>query len=83
MTKNYLKVINDFANSSPMATEIKVEISEYVTSMKPRHENSKCYYEHAELLSSLIRGAEHFCYYLQRNGYEIRRKRGSSKSKKD
>ena len=75
MEKKYLKLLNDFANDHVLATDIQVEIGEYHKTFKPRMENSYARYEDANLLGSIIMGAENLCWYLSRNGYEIIKKR--------
>ena len=76
MTKKYLKLINDFANDQTLAKDINVEITEYCKSFKPKEGVAGAKYEDANLLSDIIMGAENLLYYLERNGYEIvKRKR--------
>jgi|WetSurMetagenome_2_1015567.scaffolds.fasta_scaffold1380087_2 hypothetical protein len=84
MNPKFIKLLNEFANDHVLATHIKVELTDHHKSFKPRDDGDVgAKYEDANLLSSIIVGAENFCYYLQRNDYEIRRKNGSSKSKKN
>jgi hypothetical protein len=71
MKKENLKILNDFSNDHVLATHIKVEISDYNKSFKPRQSNGAAKYEDANLLSSIICGAENLVYYLERNGYKI------------
>ena len=73
MNKQNLKLLNKFANDHSLATDIKVEISDYSKSFKPRFNGAYAKYEEANMLSSIIVGAENFCYYLERNGYKIRK----------
>ena len=73
MNKKYLKLLNEFANNHSLANEIKVEITEHQKSFKPRSPFSKAYYDEANLLVSILTGAESFCNYLQRRGYGIRK----------
>ena len=75
MEKKFLKILNDFANDHVLATHIEVEIGEYTKSFKPRLPNSYAKYEDANLLGSIIMGAENLCWYLSRNGYNIVKKR--------
>ena len=73
MDKKFLKLLNEFANSHSLATEIEVDISDHHKSFKPRQGYEGAKYEEANLLASIIVGAENFCYFLQRNGYTLRR----------
>jgi hypothetical protein len=73
MDEKYLKLLNEFANEHVLATDIEVEISVHHKSFKPRFQGSYAKYEDANLLSSIIVGAENFCYYLQRNGFIIKK----------
>lgn len=68
------ELLEKFINDSPIAKYIKVEVSLNQTSFKPRDEaHNQAYYEDANLLASILKGAEHFCYWLRRNGYNIKR----------
>ena len=71
MDKKYLKLLNEFANSHSLAAQIRVEISDNSKSFKPRFPDSYAKYEEANLLASIIVGAENFCYFLEREGYKI------------
>lgn len=73
--KQQSALLETFINDSPIAEHIKVEISVAHKSFKPREEGSPAHYEDANLLSSILMGAENFCYWLRRNGYVIRRKK--------
>lgn len=70
MNKKNLEIINKFANSSPLAENISVEIRDYVTSYTSKN-TTGAKYEDCVLLASLIQGATHFIYFLERNGYKI------------
>ena len=72
MKTEYLKLLNEFANSHSLSTNIEVNITDHHKSFKPRFEGADARYEEANLLSSIIVGAENFCYFLQRNGYTIK-----------
>lgn len=74
MNKKYIKLLNEFANSHSLATNIKVEITDYHKSFTPRSKDSYAKYEEANMLASIIAGAENFCYWLERNRYEIRKR---------
>ena len=65
--KQIYKILEKFANDHPMAQHIKVEIAPGHHSYKPRNPESPAYYEHCELLSQLVRGAEQFLYWARRN----------------
>jgi hypothetical protein len=73
MNKTNLKLINEFANDHTLAEHIEVTITDNHKSFKPRYPVSVAKYEDANLLASLIAGAESFCYFLERNGYKIRK----------
>ena len=75
MEARFLGLLNAFANDHVLATNIKVEISEHHKSFTPRYVHSNARYEDANLLASVIAGAENLCWYLSRNGYEIKKKR--------
>lgn len=79
--KYHFKLLNDFANSHTLAEHIKVEIHEHHKSFKPKDSYSGARYEDANLLASIIHGAESFIYYLERNGIEIPSKRVRTYSK--
>lgn len=72
--KKFLKLLNEFANEHTLATNIKVEITPYCKSFTPRNPGSFAKYEDANLLASIIAGAESFCYFLQRHGYILHKK---------
>lgn len=74
MNKNLLKLLNEFANSHSLSTNIEVNITDNHKSFKPRFEGADARYEEANLLASILTGAENFCYFLQRGGYTIERK---------
>jgi len=65
------ELLEKFINDSPLAQEIKVEVHIGHKSFKPRYEGAKSHYEDANLLSSILMGAENFCYWLRRNNYKI------------
>lgn len=75
MDKKYLKLLNEFSNDHVLATDIRVEISEHHKGFTPRNEGSYAKYEDANLLASMILGAESFCYFLSREGYIVCRKK--------
>ena len=79
MNKKNLELLNDFVNDHVLATHIKVELRENHTSFKQRNSDSKSYYEDCNLLADMLRGAESFCYYLERNGYKIIRSKNEKK----
>ena len=72
MNKKLLKLLNEFANSHSLAEHIRVDITPYHKSFTPREgATQQARYEEANLLSSIIVGAENFCYFLERNGYVV------------
>ena len=75
MNEKNLKLLNEFANGLSLATNIKVDITEHSRHLAPRTKKSFAKYEEANMLMDLVRGAEHFLWYLERGKYEIRRKK--------
>ncbi len=72
MTDNeQCKLLEKFINDSTIAHDIKVTITEHSTDMKPKPPAMTMRYEDTELLSSILRGAMHFCYWLRRNNYTL------------
>jgi len=74
---NLNKLLEDFANEHVLATNIKVSISETSKSFQPRYRDADASYENANLLATLVVGAESFLKWLNRKGYEV--KSGKSK----
>lgn len=64
--KQLNKTLEKFANDHPLAQHIKVEIQSGHHSYTPRDAESPAFYEHCELLSQLVRGAEQFLYWHRR-----------------
>jgi hypothetical protein len=74
MTDNeQCKMLEKFINDHVLATHIKVEVTSYHKSFSPRIKGAGANYEDANLLASILTGAESFLYYLRRNGYEIKK----------
>ena len=69
--KQQSALLEKFINNSPIAKHIKVEVDVNHKSFKPREKGSPAHYEDANLLASLLMGAECLCYFLRRNGYKI------------
>ena len=69
--KQQSALLEKFINDSPLAEHIKVEVSSHHKGFTPREKGSPAHYEDANLLSSLLMGAENLCYWLRRNGYNI------------
>ena len=67
------RLLEQFINDSPMARSINVQVMTNHKTFKPRHPGSEAHYEDANLLSSILMGAENFCYWLRRNGYTIKK----------
>lgn len=76
MKDKSLKLLNDFANDLTLAENIKVVITPYNKSFKPRVDGIPARYEDANMLSTIIVGAESFLSYLNRNGYSIKKGKG-------
>lgn len=68
-----MELLEEFANAHVLATDIAVTITTNSKSFKPRLPDSYAKYEDANLLSSIITGAESFLYWCARNGYEVKR----------
>ena len=69
------KLLEKFINNSPLATEIQVTVTHNTKSFKPRFDGARARYEDANILSSILMGAENFCYWLRKNGYSITRRK--------
>ena len=67
-----IELLNAFANDLTIARDIKVTVSPFHKSFKPRSANIPARYEDANLISSILTGAEALLNYLTRNNYEIR-----------
>ena len=76
MKAKHLKLLNQYANNHSLAKGggIKVTITEHSTRLEPV-ENSGMKYEDCNLLHDLIRGADHFICHLEREGYQISRRK--------
>jgi hypothetical protein len=79
MNKKHLNLVNIFADTHSLADQIRVVITEHNVSMTPRYDGSYAKYEDANLLSSIIQGAESFIYFLERNNYKIVAEKGKKK----
>ncbi len=66
-------LLTRFANDNALARDIDVSITEFNKSFTAKKilEGKGANYEEAIMLSGIINGAEHFCYWLRRNKYEI------------
>ena len=73
-------MLEKFINDSPLAKEIRVIVTQYNKSFKPRYDGAKAYYGDCNMLSSILMGAENFCYWLRRNGYVIKRQKSGVKT---
>lgn len=72
MTENQQnELLEKFINDSPLSEHIRITVGSTHKSFKPKNPDSKAYYEDCTLLASILSGAEHFCYWLRRNGYKI------------
>lgn len=75
MKKRDYELLNSFANDLTLARDIKVTISPYHKSFKPRSANISARYEDANMIASILTGAEAFMNFLHRNRYFIVRKK--------
>ncbi len=67
-----MELLEEFANAHTLAHDIRVTITTNSKSFQPRFKQSYAKYEDANLLSSIIMGAESFLYWLSRSGYEVK-----------
>ena len=65
------KMLEKFINDHVLATHIEVQVSNHHKSFKPRIEGVGANYEDANLLASILTGAESFLYWIRRNNYAI------------
>ena len=67
-------LIEEFANNDSIAIggDIEVHVSSFGKNFTPR-KGSGIKYEDVQLLSEIVRGAEHFLFWCRRNGYEVRK----------
>jgi hypothetical protein len=68
-----MEMLEEFANDHALAKDIEVIITSNSKSFTPRYPESYAKYEEANLLASLITGAESFLYWMSRKGYEVKR----------
>jgi hypothetical protein len=76
--KERYDLLEKFANDTSIAKggDIQVSITPNCTSMKPKgNDDQAMRAEDCNLLSEIIRGADHLLFWLGRNGYEIKKKR--------
>lgn len=64
-------LLTDFANQHSLADGIVCSVQSGSTRMVSISKETGSKYEEAVLLGDLIKGAEHFYYFLERNGYKI------------
>ena len=69
----HLKILNEFAKDKGKAIGVKISISDFRTSFIPLP-NAWAKYEDVTMLSSVLTGAQHFIFWLERNGYKICKK---------
>ena len=65
------KMLEKFINDHVLATHIEVQVSNHHKSFNPRIEGEGANYEDANLLASILTGAESFLYWIRRNNYTI------------
>lgn len=65
------KLLERFINNNPLAVSIRVTVGCQHKSFKPRYDGMDAHYDEANMLSSILTGAENFCYWLRRNNYRI------------
>ena len=69
--KKMYELLTKFANDNTLAEDIDVHVSANRTSLKAKDEEKGAKYEDAQLLSELIRGAEHFLFWVRRNKIKL------------
>jgi hypothetical protein len=65
------KMLEKFINDHVLATHIEVQVSNHHKSFKPRIEGEGANYEDANLLASILTGAESFVYWVRRQNGKI------------
>lgn len=65
------ELLEKFINDNTIAHDIKVTITEHSTSMSPKPPATAMRYEDTDLLTDILKGASHFCYWLRRNSYTL------------
>ena len=68
--KQMYALLNKFINSSPLARDMEVVVTHNHKSFKPK-EGKEGHYEDANLLASILMGAEILLFWLGRNGYKV------------
>jgi len=82
--KQRCQMLEDFANQHSIAKGggIHVSYTEFSTRFKPTPEHDGFNYEDSEYLRQILMGASQFIYYLEREGYEIKKGRLPNKVSK-
>ena len=68
--KKMYDLLQQFANDSVYAERIEVMVTQYSISMKPKP-GEHAYYNEANALNEMIRGAQSFLWWARRNGYSV------------
>ena len=68
----FYKILNEFANGHTLAKDMEIYLSLGTDHYEAR-DGGGAKFEDVNLLSSIVRGAENFCYFLKRNGYVIKK----------
>jgi len=76
------KMLEEFINDHALATHIEVQVSHHYKSFKPRIEGEGANYEDANLLASILTGAESFVCWIRRQGGKITLKDAKTKTAK-
>jgi len=73
--KQQFQMLEDFANDSSVAKggHIQVTVSEYSTRFEPKDGHAWFKHEDSKFLDEILTGANHFMYWLRREGYEIKK----------
>lgn len=73
MQKEHIEILNTFASTHTLAEGLNVNVSEHFKHFEAKNKDVGAKAEDIVLLSDIIRGAENFMYFLERNGYKIGR----------
>ena len=66
--KKMYKLLTNFANDSPLAKDMDIEITSYNKSFEAKDKRKGANYNDVILLSDLVRGAEQFLFWVVRKG---------------
>ena len=75
MKKKNLKILNHFANNHSVSIggSVDITIESGYTNFKPRGEVYSMKFEDVVFLSDMIQSAKYFIWYLEREGYKVKK----------